>query len=220
MQFKITEKCIIEEYLNNWFTYEELSQYLCIDVNEVINVLTDEELIISLYNKNKYLKVLRHTKNIITYNQDKNCDNKKFSDDDLKIIEVADYIIKNRSSIRKTADFFEIGKTTVHDYITEKLPEISLDLYKQVFEIMMEHKSYDINNINIIKQVQSSYELLEQGLSSEEIQNALGISRNVLQRNLTTRLKKLDNDKYNKAKQILADYKSEAIAPHRFGSNK
>ena len=29
----VVRKCIIEEYLSNWFTYEELAEYLCIDVS-------------------------------------------------------------------------------------------------------------------------------------------------------------------------------------------
>ena len=31
----VLRKCIIEEYLSNWFTYEELAEYLCIDVDTV-----------------------------------------------------------------------------------------------------------------------------------------------------------------------------------------
>ena len=29
----VLRKIIIEEYLSNWFTYEELSSYLCLDID-------------------------------------------------------------------------------------------------------------------------------------------------------------------------------------------
>jgi len=111
MNYSITDECIIEEYLNNWFTYDELSQYLCIDVirvNNVLNNISDLKL---------QEKVNRHKKLI--------------------------------------ADYYN------YDGEVE-----GLDNY-------------------------------------EETCNRLGIGRNVLQRNLTTRLRKIDALKADDANEIL-----------------
>ena len=40
----ITDECVIDEYLNNWFTYEELAGYLCIDVGQVKTILQSKDL--------------------------------------------------------------------------------------------------------------------------------------------------------------------------------
>ena len=46
MKDYITKECIIEEYLNNWFTYDELAEYLCIDKNKVVvkNIINKNKL--------------------------------------------------------------------------------------------------------------------------------------------------------------------------------
>ena len=52
----VVRKCIIEEYLSNWFTYEELAEYLCIDVSLVKHTLDQ----FVEYDKNLSSKVQRH----------------------------------------------------------------------------------------------------------------------------------------------------------------
>lgn len=219
MSFEITDNCIIEEYLNNWFTYEELSQYLCITKDRIKNVLENKNLVSSLYDVKKFYKISKHRLNIYRFYDNYVLD-KEFTDLDKKIIEIAQYIIENKCSVRATASYFNIGKTTVHDYMNEKLPEISITLYKQVFDVFVENKSFNINNKTIINQVLSAYVLLKEGYSSVEIQKKLGISRNVLQRNLTTRLKKVDEKKYTEAIQILKQYKMKPLEEYSFRAKK
>ena len=219
MPYEITDKYIIEEYLNNWFTYEELAQYLCVSLDRVISVLENKDLVTNLYDLKKYENILTHKRNINNYYINKE-NKKELSDIDRKVLEISKHIIENKSSIRKTAIIFNLGKTTIYDYINEKLPNISITLYKQVFDILMENKSFDTNNKNITNQVLLCYKLLKEGFSSVEIQNKLGISRNVLQRNLTYRLRKIDEEKYLEVQSILVANQIMPLQEHSFKSNK
>ena len=208
MNYSVTDECIIEEFLNNWFTYDELAQYLCIDVirvNNVLNNISDLKL---------QEKVNRHKKLIVDYynydGEEEGLDNYE------EIIDIANYIIDNHSSIRETAKVFGIGKSTVLDRIHEKLPIINIVLYKEVFDILIENKSFSTNNKQIIEQVLNCYNLLKNGLSSQEICNRLGIGRNVLQRNLTTRLRKIDALKADETYEILKEYQLQGISKYKY----
>ena len=215
MPFEITDNCIVEEYLNNWFTYEELAQYLCISVDRIKSVIENKDLISKIYDVNKFYKISKHRLNIFKFYN--NISGKEeLTDIDKKVIEIAEYVIENRCSVRDAAVHFNIGKTTVYDYMNKKLPEISIALYKQVFDILMENKSFNTDNKIIINQVLSSYALLKEGYSSIEIQKKLGISRNVLQRNFTTRLRKIDEEKYIEVAQILKQNKMKTLEEHAF----
>lgn len=203
MSYDITDECIIEEFLNNWFTYDELAQYLCIDIIRVKNVLeniTDLKL-------NE--KVNKH-KELITDYYNFNGE-EQIIDNYEDIINIANYIIYNHSSIRETAKAFDIGKTTVYDRIHEKLPKINIRKYKEVFDILMENKSYNTNNKEVIEQVLNCYTLLKNRITSQEICNKLGIGRNVLQRNLTTRLRKIDSSKADEVSEILREYQLKPL---------
>lgn len=204
MNYNITDECIIEEFLNNWFTYDELAQYLCIDVigvNNVLNNISDLKL---------QEKVNRHKKLIVDYysynGEEQVIDNYK------DIVMIADYIIDNHSSIRETAKIFGIGKSTIYDRIHEKLPIINIKKYKEVFDILMENKSYNTNNKQVMEQVLNCYTLLKNGITSKEICDKLGIGRNVLQRNLTTRLRKIDSIKAEEVSEILREYQLQPLA--------
>ena len=208
MNYVITDECIIEEFLNNWFTYDELAQYLCIDVirvNNVLNNITDFKL---------SKKVDKHKdliKDYYSYNGEENT-----IDNYEEIVDIANYIIYSHTSIRETAKVFDIGKTTIYDRIHEKLPIINIVLYKEVFDVLMENKSFNTNNKQVIEQVLNCYYLLKNGLSSQEICDKLGIGRNVLQRNLTTRLRKIDALKADEANEILKEYQLQGISKYKY----
>jgi putative DeoR family transcriptional regulator (stage III sporulation protein D) len=53
-----------------------------------------------------------------------------------KVIEVAEYTIANKSTVRATAEHFGIGKSTVQVYLTKRLPQISPSLAEEVREII------------------------------------------------------------------------------------
>ena len=206
---QITKKCIIEEYLCNFFTYEELADYLVVDIEYVIDVLDNY----SKNDKKLYSKIRRHSFLINNYLNSN--ENETYNQDD-PIVKMALYIIDNNASIRDTANYFNKGKTTVHEQIHEKLPEISIRLYKKVFDRLMEHKSFSVDNINVREQVLESYKYLKMGLTINEIQDEQHLSRNIVQRNLTTRLSKISNDYYLEAKILLESNQLSPLEEHKF----
>ena len=208
----ITDECIIYEYLNNWFTYQELSGYLCIPLARVENVLTNS----SELDNNTKEKIKRHTDLIQKYYEHLN--KKEIYEEDNLYVLIAKYIIKTKSSIRKTAEKFKLGKTTIHEYIHEKLPKVSIILYKQVFDVLMDNKSYSTNNVKVVEQILTSYNYLENGYSIDKIKDLQGLSWSAVQRNLTVRLKKIDKEKYKCAKQILSINQLKAIQDTQFKS--
>ena len=196
----VLRKCIIEEYLSNWFTYEELAEYLCIDVDTVRYTL--EEYV--KLDKALLNKINRHREHIEDYINAELLDRKDYISDENKSYEdIATYIIKNKASLRQTAAYFHLGKTTIFDYIHEKLPTLSIRLYKQVFDVLMENKSFAPDKKETMEQVMATYESFMRHGSCREVEEELGLSRNVVQRNLTTRLKKISKEKYEQVKQRL-----------------
>jgi len=53
----------------------------------------------------------------------------------------ADYIIKNKCTVRAAAAYFGISKSTIHKDITKKLREVNLAKYSEVKEIIEINKS-------------------------------------------------------------------------------
>ncbi len=58
-----------------------------------------------------------------------------------RAIELAQYIIENRTTVRGAAQKFGISKSTVHKDLSERLPVINRGLYQQVKEILNENKA-------------------------------------------------------------------------------
>lgn len=57
-----------------------------------------------------------------------------------RTIELANYIIENKCTVREAAKKFGISKSTVHKDMTERLAKINQSLAGQVHEILMENK--------------------------------------------------------------------------------
>ncbi len=58
-----------------------------------------------------------------------------------RVYEFALYIIENKSTVRKTAEFFGISKSTVHKDLSERLKYINEALYLEVKKILDFNKS-------------------------------------------------------------------------------
>lgn len=56
-------------------------------------------------------------------------------------VEIAQYIIKTNSTVRSTAKYFGVSKSTVHNDITEKLGKLNHDLYNKVQLVLEKNKS-------------------------------------------------------------------------------
>ena len=57
-------------------------------------------------------------------------------DIDCRAEKFAYYLIENNSTIRKTANFFHISKSTVHNDISNRLKNINYNLYLKVHKIL------------------------------------------------------------------------------------
>ena len=53
---------------------------------------------------------------------------------------IANFIIKNNSTVREAAKNFGISKSTVHKDITERLSKINKSLAEQTYEVLLENK--------------------------------------------------------------------------------
>ena len=199
----ITDECVIDEYLNNWFTYEELAGYLCIDVGQVKTILQSKDL-----DEKKQEKIQRHEEHITSYYRTIEVEDVYDID---KWLEIILDMLENGLSIRDAARQHGLSSSGLHDYIQKKLPDISIKLYKRVFDLLAEHKSFSTTSKKVIEQVLESYKLLLERKNISQIANEQRVGEKVVQRNLTTRLEKIDNKKYRRAKQILADIRSSVI---------
>ena len=56
-------------------------------------------------------------------------------------MELAHYLIENRTTVRAAAQKFGISKSTVHKDISERLPQFNRVLYLQVKAVMEENKA-------------------------------------------------------------------------------
>ncbi len=58
-----------------------------------------------------------------------------------RVLELAQYILENKSTVRKAAKKFNISKSTVHKDVSERLNKINHSLALRVHEILLENKA-------------------------------------------------------------------------------
>ncbi|MGN0512802.1 MAG: sporulation transcriptional regulator SpoIIID [Lachnospiraceae bacterium] len=58
-----------------------------------------------------------------------------------RAVQIAEYIIANKTTVRQTAKAFGVSKSTVHMDITVRLPKINQGLAKEAGEILAVNKS-------------------------------------------------------------------------------
>jgi len=58
-----------------------------------------------------------------------------------RVLELSEYIIQNKSTIRETAKFFGISKSTVHKDLAQRLKNINFSIYTDVKKILEINKS-------------------------------------------------------------------------------
>ena len=63
------------------------------------------------------------------------------SDIERRAVELAEYIIENKSTVRAAAKHFGVSKSTVHKDLTERLVTIDRALFCQVKEILEVNKA-------------------------------------------------------------------------------
>ena len=187
---------IVEEYLNNFFTYEELALYLGIDINVVTEVL---DTVGGRYGE----LVSEHKNNISRYYNEEDVVTINDKKDELTY-EIANYIIETGSSVRKTAETFGVGKTTVHEYMKNRLPNVSIKLYKKVFDIMMGNKSLNAEYKEVQDVLLKEIELLDSGMTLVQIGKVMNKSFSSVHRDLSYRTTTMGETTNAKVKQKLA----------------
>ncbi len=58
-----------------------------------------------------------------------------------RVLELAQYILENKSTVRKTAKKFNISKSTVHKDVTERLQQLNGELASKVNDILKTNKA-------------------------------------------------------------------------------
>lgn len=58
-----------------------------------------------------------------------------------RAVELAQYIIENRTTVRAAAGKYGISKSTVHKDLAERLPRLNKALYVQVKAVLEENKA-------------------------------------------------------------------------------
>ncbi len=59
----------------------------------------------------------------------------------IRAYKIGQHIINTHDTVRKTANVFGVGKSTAHKDVSERLPNINLQCYSEVSEILAHHKS-------------------------------------------------------------------------------
>lgn len=58
-----------------------------------------------------------------------------------RCLELGEYIVKTKSTVRQAADVFGISKSTVHIDVTKRLERISPSLADEVYKVLQYNKS-------------------------------------------------------------------------------
>ena len=64
-----------------------------------------------------------------------------YNDSEIRCIELGEYIVKTKATVRQAAEVFGISKSTVHIDVTKRLSQISPALAGEVYEVLQENKA-------------------------------------------------------------------------------
>lgn len=129
----------------------------------------------------------------------------RFTDEERneKIIQIANYIIKNNSSTRKAAEHFGISNATISDWMNCYLKKMDVQKFLKVEEILKNNKPKTIDNVDIKKRVLEAAKLITKNYTAEQIAEHFNVSINVIHEDLQTRLPRISIELYNEVKEIL-----------------
>ena len=58
-----------------------------------------------------------------------------------RVVDISQYIIATRATVRQAATVFGVSKSTVHKDVTERLPRLSKDLARRVKRVLDKNKA-------------------------------------------------------------------------------
>ena len=82
---------------------------------------------------------------------------KKMKKSDNRAVEFAEYILKNKATIRQTATAFKVSKSTVHSDVSYKLCKINFILFLQVKSVLFSNFKFK----GLKKQAKNKLEFLK-----------------------------------------------------------
>ena len=59
-----------------------------------------------------------------------------YADIDRRVVEIAEYIVEKRDTVRGAARHFGCSKSTIHKYMTDRLETLDGELYAKVREVL------------------------------------------------------------------------------------
>ena len=128
----------------------------------------------------------------------------KFTDEEraIKTIEIADYIIENNSSTRKTAEYFKISNATVSYLMNALLKKLNPTKYLLVQNILRMNTPKTIKDDEIKDRVIKAAYLIKEGFTVDEIARSMNMTVNVINEDLQTRLPRVSIELYKEVKII------------------
>lgn len=117
-----------------------------------------------------------------------------------KTIEIANYIIENNASTRKAAEHFGISNATVSDWMNLVLIKLDGKKYLKVQDILTGNKPKTIQDDFVKQRVLEAAELIKQNFTVEEIAKHYGVTVNVINEDLQTRLPRISQELYIEVK--------------------
>lgn len=143
--------------------------------------------------------------------------NMYLSDEEKKarVLMVADYIIKTKSSTRKTAQYFSknhflISNATVHDYVNKRLPKLDKRRYEKVVKVLDLNTPKSILDAKTKIRIYTAASYMLQDYTINEIVELLNSTYDTIYDDLTSRLPKLD-------KKIAEDVRKKLVE-HRLSN--
>lgn len=142
----------------------------------------------------------------------------KFTEEERREItkSIADYIINNNCSTRRVAYVFGVSNATVSTLMNELLPKIDEVKYLQVQNILNVNKPKTITDESVKNRVLAAAELIKNNFTVEEIASSMGVTINVINEDLQTRLSRISESLYNEVKEI---QKRNSMENLQLGSN-
>lgn len=213
--------------------YERLKTLLEVDIILTQNRLADcysliKEVLLKTYEENGNAEIVQDTLNLPIcmierilnhpYTQ-LVCKNLQISPSDVKlkkldeksqiIVNIADYIIEHNASYEEAAKEFGIGKSTIGEYMKDKLPLISEKRSKQINQIVGHHTSTKVLTEEMQERILLEYELLMRGYNLTQIAYLINNSYATVQRDISKRLPILSEEKGKISKDKLEHNKSK-----------
>lgn len=94
-----------------------------------------------------------------------------YINDENRILQMAYYILENSTTIRATAKYFNIPKSTVHHDLSTKLKYINFSLYKDVKKLL--ENNFSIKHLHGGESTRLKYKKLKEEINKNDELDAI-----------------------------------------------